>query len=79
MSKFVCTSCGTCAEPKTATKGSIFIEIILWCCFLVPGVIYSIWRLTTRHRACRACGANTLVPVDSPVGKKMLVNMPDKQ
>lgn len=61
-----CTRCGTDAPPRTVTRGSIFIEILLWLCFLVPGLIYSIWRLTTRHQACAACGSPELVPMGSP-------------
>ena len=71
MSEMFCTSCGNTGTPKKVTRGSIWIELVLWLCFLVPGLIYSIWRLTTRHPACRACGAATLVPVDSPVAQAM--------
>jgi hypothetical protein len=59
-------TCGTDAQPKTVTRGTIFIEIILWICFIVPGLIYSIWRLTTRGDACPACGSVAIVPFDSP-------------
>lgn len=68
MSKLVCTSCGYVGGPRTVTKGSIWIEVILWLCFLVPGLIYSIWRLTTRHNGCPSCGQVSLIPIDSPVG-----------
>jgi len=61
-----CMTCGMEAEPKTVTKGSLAIEILLWLCFLVPGLIYSIWRLTSRHQACPSCNGTTLVPIDSP-------------
>ena len=61
-----CMTCGIDAKPKTVTKGSIAIELILWLCFLVPGLIYSIWRLTTRGAVCSGCGGTTLVPMDSP-------------
>lgn len=61
-----CMTCGTDGRSKTRTRGSIFIEIILWLCFLVPGVIYSIWRLTTRRQVCAACGAENIVPADAP-------------
>jgi hypothetical protein len=67
----ICTTCGTQGDGKTVTRGSIFIELILWVCFLIPGLIYSVWRLTTRRKACRACGSSALVPLDSPVGRKM--------
>ena len=62
-----CTSCGSEEPASTQTKGSIWIEVILWLFFLVPGLIYSVWRLTTRKQVCSMCGASTLVPPDSPV------------
>jgi hypothetical protein len=71
MAQLICSSCGTVGTPKTVTKGSILIELFLWLCFLLPGFIYSLWRLTTKHKACRACGASSLVPLDSPMGKKL--------
>lgn len=67
----ICSTCGTCGKAKTVTKGSMGLEFVLWLCFLVPGLIYSIWRLTTRHDVCGACGANSLVPLSSPVGREL--------
>lgn len=67
----ICTECGTAGKPKRVTRGSILIEIILWLCFLIPGLIYSVWRLTTRHDACGACGSRNMVPLSSPRGKKL--------
>lgn len=61
-----CTACGTEAPPKDVTKGSMAVELVLWLCFIVPGVIYSVWRLTSKHRACPACGSAQLIPIDSP-------------
>lgn len=49
------------------------IEVILWLMFLVPGIIYSIWRLTSRHQACAMCGGTGLIPVDSPVGQRLIL------
>lgn len=72
MSDKFCTTCGAVGAPKTHTRGSLFIEIVLWLCFLIPGLIYSIWRLTTKQKVCRSCGAATIVPLDSPVARKML-------
>ena len=68
----VCPSCGTRGEPKTITRGSTLIELILWLCLIVPGLIYSIWRLTTRQKGCPACGAAGMIPVTSPMGKKLV-------
>ncbi len=72
MKQIVCTACHTVGYSKTHTKGSFFIELVLWVCFLVPGLIYSIWRLTTKQKVCAACGNATLVPTNSPVGQKII-------
>ena len=66
-----CTSCGHQGVAKTVTRGSIVIEILLWICFLVPGIIYSIWRLTSKHKACPKCGAQSLIGPESPVAVAM--------
>lgn len=71
-SHLVCTTCGSRGDPTTITRGSIWIEIVLWCFFLIPGLIYTIWRLTTRSKACPACGAPSMVPINSPVGKRLI-------
>ncbi|QHG91182.1 hypothetical protein CVO_04715 [Sulfurimonas sp. CVO] len=69
--ELICTNCGYIGHPKKVTKGSFFMEVILWFLFIVPGIIYSIWRLTTRYNACPFCGASNMVPLDSPMGKKL--------
>ena len=63
----ICTSCYEFTFGSTVTKGSILMEIILWLCFLVPGLIYSLWRITTRHQACHKCGG-PIIPADSVRG-----------
>jgi hypothetical protein len=70
--EFVCADCGTVGKPSTETRGSIFIEIILWLAFLVPGLIYSIWRLTTRRNVCRVCRGARLLPPNTPGGKAVI-------
>jgi hypothetical protein len=61
-----CGNCGTVGKPKKVTKGSIVIEIFLWLMMILPGLLYSVWRLSTRHTACPGCGAPNMIPVDSP-------------
>jgi hypothetical protein len=68
----VCTTCGHHGKPAKRTPGSFLIEVVLWLCFLVPGLIYSLWRLSARHEVCAGCGARTLVPANSPVGQRVL-------
>lgn len=75
----VCTSCGYVGEPKTITKGTMGVEIILWLCFLIPGLIYSVWRLSSRHDGCPICGQTALIPRTSPMAQKFLrENLPEK-
>jgi len=71
-SEQVCANCGFKGLPKKVTKGSIFIELVAWIAFIFPGIIYSIWRLTTKVLTCPSCGSSNLVPLDSPRGKKLL-------
>ena len=68
----ICPNCGTIGRPKTVTEGSILIEIVLWLFFLIPGLIYSLWRVTSRNNACRKCKARALVPVESPGGRLLV-------
>lgn len=77
----VCTTCGHHGPTVSRTRGSLLLEVVLWIMLIVPGVIYSVWRLTTRRPACSKCGGSTLVPADTPVGKQLLAgqaNAPGK-
>lgn len=66
-----CKTCGYSGKSKTLTKGSLGIEIVLWLCFLVPGIIYSLWRRSSRVAVCGACGSADVVPASSPVAMAM--------
>lgn len=70
--ELVCVVCGNVGKTKSETPGSVLIEIILWFCFIIPGVIYSFWRLSARKKVCSACGSPNMIPTDSPRGKKLL-------
>jgi hypothetical protein len=67
-----CLTCGTVGAPTRRTQGSFFIELVLWFLFVVPGLVYSIWRLTSREWACPACGSPTMIPMDSPKARAAL-------
>jgi len=69
--KQVCKDCGTVGEAKTVARGSMAIEIVLWLCLIFPGLIYSLWRLSSKHETCRACGSERLVPVETPAGQQL--------
>ncbi len=73
MAKYLlCLNCGTQGKPKLKTKGSIFTEILLWLFLIIPGLIYSIWRLSSRSEVCPSCGAPNMIPLDSPKAQEIL-------
>jgi hypothetical protein len=71
MNNMICINCGFVGNPTKRAKGSFVVELVLWSCFVVPGLIYSLWRLTTKETVCRRCGAENMLPVNSPHGRKL--------
>lgn len=72
--QLICSQCGHVGNSSTGVKGSFLIEIVLWLCFIIPGLIYSLWRSTSRYKKCPVCGSTNMIPVDSPVGQKLLAD-----
>lgn len=68
---FVCSTCGTRGAPKRRTKGSTLLELFLWLCLIIPGLIYSIWRVTSREEVCPACGGK-MIPIATPRGRALI-------
>jgi TonB family protein len=64
--EFYCRNCGSIATPKKKVRGWFALELLLWLLFIIPGVCYTLWRLTTKVRVCRMCGAADIIPADSP-------------
>ena len=67
-----CQNCGHIGEPKRYIKGSVVTELLLWFCFLLPGLIYSIWRANSRFKGCPNCEAPNMVPLNSPKAREMM-------
>ena len=68
----VCTQCYHVGQPKNYTKGHIVLEIGLWLLLLPIGIIYSIWRLTSKYTGCECCGATSIIPHDSKAAQKFI-------
>jgi hypothetical protein len=62
-----CKKCGNVGPTKRIMKGSFVMEVVLWFLLLLPGLIYSVWRLTTKGRGCPVCGSEDVIPADSPL------------
>jgi hypothetical protein len=71
----ICTACGSMIYPEKVTRGSFVMEIVLWLLFILPGLIYSIWRLTTRKEVCPKCKSDKFIPADSPKGRELQRNI----
>lgn len=70
--QLICTSCGHVGKPKKHTRGSIWIEILLWLCMLIPGLFYTMWRYTTKEKVCPSCLSPDVIPLSSPKGQKLM-------
>ncbi|MBZ5700264.1 MAG: hypothetical protein LAN84_00295 [Acidobacteriia bacterium] len=68
----ICSDCGTTGIPKSDMKGSIILELFLWLMMILPGLLYSIWRLSTKGKVCRSCGSKNIIPIDTPRGRALL-------
>ena len=67
-----CQDCDFVGQPERIKPGSVGMEIALWLCALVPGLIYSIWRWSSRYEGCANCGSKRILPADSPAAKNAL-------
>lgn len=68
----ICANCLAVGKPKNFIKGNFLTELVLWLLLIVPGLLYSLWRLNTRAKVCRECGSDQIIPANSPRGKKLL-------
>lgn len=79
MANQICTQCGYVGETNKKARGNGLVEFILWWFFIVPGVIYSIWsRGGNGKSVCSKCGCATIIPVDTPMGQKLLTDTGQK-
>jgi hypothetical protein len=53
--KYVCMECGCQRDPIKVKRGLLVIEIFLWLLYILPGVIYSIWRRVRTQEVCPNC------------------------
>ena len=73
----ICTACGYVGRTKRITKGSLFTELLLYFLLILPGLMYTTWRLTSRYNGCPKCLGDTMIPTDTPIGRRLLQDNPD--
>ena len=68
----ICPHCGACGKHATETRGSSLLETALWICFMVPGAMYSLWRMSGKRVVCPRCHQEGMVPTRSPIGTELV-------
>ena len=53
--KIKCTACRKESRVEPKRRGNTAAEVILWLVYVVPGIIYSIWRNTGKVYECPFC------------------------
>lgn len=67
-----CRQCGYEGPAEPLSPGKTWLEGVFWIAFLVPGLIYSLWRLFGRRYLCPRCkAADGQVAV--PLSRKLAV------
>lgn len=64
--QYLCPVCGTVGKPIKKTQGSFMVEVFLWLCFLLPGLIYTVWRIFNKLKVCPNCKSAAMIPATSP-------------
>jgi len=70
--KYLCMECGCQREPMDVKRGLLVIEIFMWFLYILPGVIYSIWRRVRKQQVCPNCRYPSVVLTSSPRAMGMM-------
>lgn len=69
--RYVCTRCEQETPKVRNVPGSTLLEVLLYLFGLLPGIIYSLWRRSNAEEGCQHCGAEEIVPADSPRARRL--------
>ncbi|MCE2926180.1 MAG: hypothetical protein LW823_00825 [Rickettsiales bacterium] len=70
--EWLCKTCGYSGLRKNKRPGNVVIEIILWLFYIIPGLIYTIWRISAQYYVCPKCEGKEMIPLDSVFAKNIL-------
>ena len=69
----ICTNCGHVGFPIKHVPGSFIIELGLWFFMILPGFLYTLWRLFNTSMVCPECKKDFMIKASSPNGKELLL------
>jgi hypothetical protein len=68
--QYLCTQCGAqTSAPLKVPPGSPWVALALAVPFIVPALIYTVWRYSMRRTLCPTCGHAQLIPADAPLAR----------
>ncbi|MFC2158529.1 hypothetical protein ACFLT9_11890 [Acidobacteriota bacterium] len=70
INRHICPYCGHLGKPQVVKPGTTLSEILLWCCLLFPGLVYTIWRQTLKRSRCPNCTTRRMIQIKSELGQR---------
>lgn len=67
----ICLRCHS-RRAKEGLNGNPALELLLWCLFIIPGLVYTASRKKNRPWVCQECGSHEVIPADSPRGRALI-------
>ncbi len=64
VGRYYCTNCKS-TSPYAPNRGNGWIEVVLYLFYIVPGIIYSIWRRSGNSKICPICKKTSLISAGS--------------
>lgn len=69
-SHFLCTQCGAqTSVPLRVPPGSPWVALALAVPFILPGIVYTVWRYSMQRTLCPTCRHAQLIPADAPLAR----------
>lgn len=79
---YICKNCGHQGQTTKITKSSFATEVSLWAIIFILAAFstiwllllplgFTIWRAASSYNGCGLCKSDSIIPVDSPAGKKL--------
>jgi hypothetical protein len=72
----ICANCRYQGAPVTVVKGNSWMEMGLWT-LIVPGLVYTIWRMKSREKVCPRCRHPHMIPLDTRAGQLLAAHCAD--
>lgn len=84
--RHLCKDCGHQGDRISITPSSFAVELLVWVgaviltilvhwVFLIGGILFTLWRVTSSYKGCEKCKSKNVIPLDSPMAHAILDKM----